>query len=181
MTPLQSTSYEVGEVTRNEAEQLFLENTALAYHILHKDFPTFAQSEDMKQEALLGLWRACISFDPSKGKFSTYAGCCILNAIRYALRGYQKQPETVSLNQPISEEGSTLEDLLEDPYPSVDEGLIDLVTFLKGLPERERKLIQCRLDGLTQNQISAEMGLSQTWCSRILKKMRQEYLKQEEY
>lgn len=175
-----STLCEVEDMKRTEAEQLFHKNIKLAYHVLHRNYPMFAQDEDMKQEALLGLWQACLTFNPRKAQFSTYAGCCILNQIRMAMRKDAKQPETVSLSTPLGEEGVTLEDMLEDPCPSIDEGLIDLRNYLAGLSEKERQIIQLNIQGLTQHQIGAKMGLSQTWCSRILKKLRQDYLKQEE-
>lgn len=165
---------------KTEAEKLFYRNTKLAYHVLHSNYPMFGQDEDMKQEALLGLWRACLTFNPDKGNFSTYAGCCILNQIRMAMRREAKQPDTVSLSTPLGEEGVTLEDMLEDPCPSIDEGLIDLKNYLGKLSEKELKIIQLNVKGLTQRQIGAEMGLSQTWCSRILKQLRQDYLEQED-
>lgn len=167
-------------MARNEAEQLFLKNTKLAHHVLHKNYPTFSQDEDFHQEALLGLWRACLTYDKNKGHFSTYAGCCILNQIRHAMRSYVKQPETVSLSHPVGEGGATLEDLIEDPCPRTNEGLIDLKAFLAGLPERELKLIQLSSAGLTQEEIGKQLGRSRAWCCNTLKRLQQDYLKQED-
>lgn len=163
-----------------DPEQLFLKNIKLAHRVLRSSYPTFGQNEDMQQEALLGLWKACLSYDPSKGRFSTYAWYCILNQIRYALRAYKKQPDTVSLNQPTGKDGLTLADVLEDPSPGTSEALIDLKAFLAGLPERELKLIQLSAEGLTQAEIGKQLGRSRAWCCNTLKRLQQDYLKQED-
>ena len=165
---------------RTEAEQLFHNNIKLAHYVLHRNYPTFSQNEDMHQEALLGLWRACLTYDKNKGHFSTYAGQCILNQIRYVMRSLTKQPETVSLSHPVGDNGVTLEDLIEDPCPGTDEGLIDLRTFLEGLPQRELKLIQLSAAGLTQEEIGKQLGRSRAWCCRTLRRLQEDYLKQED-
>lgn len=165
---------------RIEAEQLFLENKNLAYHVLHRNYPSYGQNEDMQQEALLGLWKACLTYSSNKGQFSTYAGQCVLNQIRGALRGSVKHPETVSLNHPMGSAGATLEDLIEDHCPGTDEGLIDLKVFLAGLPERELKLIQLSIAGFTQEEIGKRLGRSRAWCCSTLKRLQQNYLKQED-
>lgn len=178
MTTSRSTLCEVGDMKKT-AEALFEENIKLAYGLLWKYYPTFAEDEDMQQEALLGLWRACTTYDSDKSKFSTYAGSCILNQIRGVLRKTVKQPEMVSLSSPVGEDGATLEDLLEDPCLTIDEGLIDLKDYIAGLTELEHKILRMRLQGLTQRQISLELSMSQPWCNRILVNLRKNYLKQE--
>ena len=88
-------------MTRNEQEQLFYNNLELAYFTLWKHYPTFAQDEDLKQEAVLGLWKACLTYDESKSKFSTYAVSCMLNKMKVWLRDRSKHPDTVSLSSPV--------------------------------------------------------------------------------
>lgn len=165
---------------KTDAEQLFHKNINLAYYILHKHYTLSAQDEDLKQEALLGLWKACMTFDPSKAQFSTYAIRCILNQINMYYRKESNKPLTVSLNAPVGEDGLTMEDVLEDPCPSIDEGLIDLKTYLAGLTDEERKIIQLNVEGFTQQQIGDKMGKSQAWCSHMLRRLRQNYQEQEE-
>lgn len=167
----QSTLCEVGEMTRNEQEQLFYKNLELAYFTLWKHYPTFAQDEDLKQEALLGLWQACLSYDQQKSMFSTYASHCIHNRLRVWFRERSKHPDTVSLNNLVSgyeEEGLTLEDTIEDPVPAIDEGYIDLKDFLASLSERDQKIVKLRMQGLTQKQIAQELGMTRVNCSMRL-------------
>lgn len=155
-------------MTRNEQEQLFHENLELAYFILWKHYPTFAQDEDLKQEALLGLWKACLSYDQQKSMFSTYASRCIHNRLRMWLRERSKHPDTVSINSPVAgygEEGPTLEDTIEDPVPAIDEDYINLKNFLASLSERDQKIVKLRMQGLTQEQIARELGMTRVNCS----------------
>lgn len=165
---------------KTDAEQLFYKNTNLAYYVLHKHYTLSAQDDDLKQEALLGLWKACMTFDSSKSRFSTYAVTCILNQLKLYFRKEAKQLQTISLSTTVGEEGLTIEDTLEDPCPSVDEKLIDLKSYIAGLTDEERKIIQLNIEGFTQQQIGDKMGKSQAWCSRMLRRLRQNYQEQEE-
>lgn len=174
----QSTLCEVGEMTRSEQEQLFHQWTEFAWFLLWRYFPQLALDEDIKQEALLGLWKACTTYDKDKSQFSTYAAQCILNQVRQVLRKRSYEPDIVSLSTPVGgyeEEGLTLESMIEDPVPSIDEGYIDLKDFLRGLNERDKKLIRLRLQGKTQKQIAQEMSLAQSYCSRLITKIWVDY------
>ena len=180
MTASQSTLCGVNEMMRHKAEQLFHENTKLAYYLLHVYYPASSQDEDLHQEALLGLWNACVTYDRSRSQFSTYAGRCILNQIRMELRKRLRQPDTVSLNAPVVEDGLPLEELLEDPCPDTDEDWFALKLFFEGLNEEQRKIIQYRAEGLTQKQIAEKFGRSKAWVSRTLKRLQEIYLRQED-
>ena len=163
---------------QTELEQLFYKNVELAYFVMWKHYPTFAKDEDLKQEALLGLWQACLSYDQQKSLFSTYASHCIHNRLRVWLRERSKHPDTVSLNSPVGgyeEEGLTLEDTIEDPVPSIDEGLIDLKNFLGSLRDRDQEMIKLRMQGLTQKQIAQELGMTRVNCSMRLTRIWAQY------
>lgn len=180
MTASQSTLCGVDEMMRHEAEQLFHRNTKLAHYLLHVYYPASSQDEDLHQEALLGLWNACVTYDKKKGKFSTYAGRCVLNQIRMELRKRAHKLDTVSLNTPVTDDGLTLENLIEDPCPDTDEDWFALKMFLEGLSETQRQIIRYKAEGLTQRQIAEKFGRSQTWVNRILKRLQEIYLKQED-
>lgn len=69
--------YSPGEDEISKATIRFRENIRLANHIASKfsePYDPAVSKDDIYQEAYLGLWRACIEFDESRGlKFSTYA------------------------------------------------------------------------------------------------------------
>ena len=44
------------------------------------------ETEDLKQEGLMGLYKACLLFDPEKASFSTFARVCMRSAVVDALR-----------------------------------------------------------------------------------------------
>lgn len=165
MTTSQSTSCGVESMDQKKAEVLFEDNQKLVYAILNKYYPTFAQDEDMQQEGMFGLWKACLTYDPSGYKFSTYAGTCILNQVRMAMRQQAKQPSTISLNTPILGEDKTvgeLGDLIEDPVPSIDVGYISWKEYFSKLKPTEQQIVNLKLQGYTFKQISQQLGMKQT-------------------
>ena len=94
------------------------------------------------------------------------------------LRKDCRQISAVSLEATIEgTEGLRLEDIVEEPVPSICIGFIVLKDFLKGLPEEQLQLVRMRYQGYTQDQISAQMGISQSHCSRTLKRLLKDYKK----
>lgn len=159
-----------------EPEELFEKNQKLVYSILWRKFPTFAKDEDIRQEAMLGLWKACLSWDPSKSKFSTYSTRCILNQIYMYFRKQAPLNQQISLNTPITGTTQiTLADMLEEPIPSIREEKIALKELFDGLSPREAQLIQAKLDGKTQAEIGDLLDIAQPTCSKILARIKVRY------
>lgn len=159
-----------------EPEQLFEQNQRLAYSVIWKIAPNFANDEDLKQEALLGLWKACLTWDPKKSQFSTYSVRCIRNQIYMYFRKQSKLSREISLDTPISgTEQITLADMLEDPIPSIRDEKLAVRDLLDGLSPREIELVQAKLDGKPQYEIGKLLGVSQSMCSRMLTKIRVRY------
>ena len=159
-----------------EPEKLFEDNTKLVYAMLWKRYPSVAHDEDIVLEAMIGLWKACLSYKEEKGKFSTYAGACILNSIRMAFRRISHQVPTVSINTPVQDaEGVTLADVIEDPNPILDEGYLALKDFIEELSPKDRALIQGKLEGKTQRRIARELGMNQATCSKHLTRIQVKY------
>lgn len=162
--------------TTNKALKLFEENQNLVYHVLNRYYPTYVKDEDLKQDALLGLWKACLTFDESKAKFSTYATQCIINSIRHTLRSRNKRPEIVSLDQPVGAEGSPpIAEVIEDPASQIDDGLICFKEFWKTLNRVERCCIKMSLEGYIQDDIAKTVGKSRSWVNKTLKTIQENY------
>lgn len=98
--------------------------------------------------------------------------------VRDALRA-QGCFQPVSLDKPVGEDGgSVLGDLLaggaaddNDDFDSAEARVV-LRPALRDLTERERRLIHLRfVEGLTQTEIAAELGVTQTQVSRLLSKL----------
>lgn len=159
-----------------EPEELFEKNQKLVHSILWRKFPAFARDEDIRQEAMLGLWKACLSWDSSKSKFSTYSTRCILNQIYMYFRKQAPLSQQISLNTPITGTTQiTLADMLEEPIPSIREEKIAIKELFEGLSPREAQLIQAKLDGKTQAEIGDLLDIAQPTCSKILAKIRVRY------
>lgn len=65
---------------------LFEKNIDLVYYMISRYYPLNIQDEDVIQNGMIGLWKACITYYESLNMFSTYASRCILNEIRMYFR-----------------------------------------------------------------------------------------------
>lgn len=141
--------------------------------------------DDLHQIGVIGLIKGIDTFDSTKGlKLSPYLTICIKNEIAMFFRITKKAPTTVSLSDPLpnskSEDNKTMESVIPDDYDFIseieDKDLMDLlINVVESLPEEERKIIKYYF-GLgcpkkTQQEISAELGISQTHVCRKLKKI----------
>jgi len=155
--------------------ELFRKNTKLAYYTLHRYIPKYSQDEDMKQVALLGLWKACLTFDERRNcRFSTYAMKCILNQVNQEFR--KTRVPTISIETPISDDGLTLGDILVDTKTEVeDTTAADFSKFINYLSEVDKKIIKYLLLGLRQREIAKILHIKQPSVSRHIKSIKKRY------
>lgn len=165
-------------------ERLFEQNQGLAHQQVHqwqKSFPQYLW-DDLESVALLGLWKSCLKFDPSRGfAFSTFAVRVIINELNMFYRAEKRRGALNDLNISLQAEikaGNpgddplTLENIL-----GVDEegfGMLELNETLGHLLDsRERKVIALKhYYGFDQRSIAESIGYSQAHVSRILSKVR---------
>lgn len=83
---------------QSDLDDLIIKNIPLAYHIIHKEYPTYSKDEDVIQSAMVGLCKAANKFDPDRGKFSTYASRVIKSEIARELRLRRNDSQNVSLD-----------------------------------------------------------------------------------
>ena len=132
-----------------------------------------------------------------KIKLATYASRCIENEILMHIRKTNNQRTEVSLDEPINMDGDGNELLLSDIL-GTDEDMIlrpleddvDLRVLrqaLRELPDREREIVLMRygLEGrreLTQKEVAQKMGISQSYISRlekrIMQRLKKEFMRQ---
>lgn len=158
-----------------EKLDLFEKNTRFAYWCVQRYFPTLSGDEDVVQEALIGLWKACCNYDPGRGAFPTIAYHCIKNQILMLIRRRKSWTPglTVSLDDPIPDNpdlsyGDMLGSLENDPC-GTDRFLIE---YLDSIPEKNKTVLFLAAKGFTQKEIGEKVGLSKSYCSRILTKYR---------
>lgn len=171
----------------NARNMLIEHNLRLVVYIAKKFDNTNIDIEDLTSVGAIGLIKAVNSYDSTKQiKLATYAARCIENEILMYLRKSAKYRGDISLDEPLNVdwEGNTL--LLSDIL-GTDEDMIFQETekaqeleLIKEctdkLPEREKQIIKMRFGILgtqkrTQKEIAELMGISQSYISRIEKKV----------
>lgn len=182
-----------------QARQLLVEhNLRLVVYIARRFENTGIHLEDLISIGSIGLIKAIGTYKLDKKiKLATYASRCIENEILMYIRKTANQKAEVSLDEPInmdcdgnelllSDILGTEEDLIFRPLEE-DVDLCVLRQALKELPERDRQIVGLRfgLEGhreLTQKEVAQQMGISQSYISRlekrILQKLKKEFLRQ---
>ena len=137
--------------------------------------------EDIKQVALLGLWKGILTFD-NKRNFSTYACTCIINEINYYLRKKRKNNKNISIETKIGEK-IKLSDILRDKKDEfyLSEMKIEIRNNMKNLTKKEQIVLIGILNGKTQKEIGKELGLTQASISRIFKRIKEKLYSKDEY
>ena len=181
------------------ARQALVEhNLRLVVYIARRFENTGTSLEDLISIGTIGLMKAIGTYRMEKNiKLATYASRCIENEILMHIRKISNQKAEISLDEPINQDGDGNELLLSDILGTGEdeifaplEAAADLTALrqaLGELPGRERELIGMRygLDGqkeLTQKEIAQKLGISQSYISRlekkILGKLRREFQRQ---
>ncbi len=162
-------------------------NLRLVIYIARKFDNTGADSDDLVSVGTIGLIKAINSFRPDKNiKLATYASRCIENEILMYLRRLARLRSEVSFDEPLNTDWEGNELLLSDVlgtdsdvvYKDVETGVEKqlLRDALRKLPEREQKIMCLRfgLDGrdeMTQKDVADLLGISQSYISRLEKKI----------
>ncbi len=167
--------------------ELTLRNMRLVAHVAKKYQNAGEDMEDLISIGTIGLIKAIATYKEDYGsRLATYAARCIDNELLMYFRSKKKVSREVSLYEPIGtdKEGNQIHllDVVETEEPDVVEQMeqerqIEKVLKLvpKVLNERELFIIVNRygLYGnkpMTQREISADIGISRSYVSRIEKK-----------
>lgn len=177
--------------------RLIEHNLRLVVYIARKFDNTQVGIEDLISIGTIGLIKAVNTFNVDKKiKLATYASRCIENEILMYLRRTSKLKLEVSFDEPLNIDWDGNELLLSDILGTDDdivsrdiEDEVDrqlLYQALSQLSKREQQIMQLRF-GLnnkapcTQKQVADLMGISQSYISRlekrILKRLQREMLK----
>lgn len=156
-------------------EEIFEKNIMIAYKIANRyRINYFEEIEDIKQIALMELWRCIVNWDHVHA-LTTYAYICIPTKINMYLRKVKKHRDNnLSINTNISifndETVLTLEDTIENEIDCIDFLIDDLdaqgVLNKIYLTDEERYLIELRMRGLSQHKCAKIMKKSQPQISR---------------
>ena len=168
-------------------DELIKHNLRLVVYIARKIDNTGVDLDDLISVGTIGLIKAVNTFNSDKNiKLATYASRCIENEILMHLRKVSKIKGEISLDEPLNVdyEGNKLllSDILgTDPeivYKNSEEGEERkiLKSALEKLTLREKQIMNMRfgLDGeeeFTQKEVADILGISQSYISRLEKKI----------
>ena len=169
-------------------------NLRLVSHILKKYYVQAADQDDLISIGTIGLIKAVGTYQPARSiKLATYASRCIENEILMYLRKTSSQKTELSFDEPLNTDWDGNELLLSDilgtdgdlvmrPIEAdVDRQL--LRQALEKLDERERTIITLRFglgggEEQTQKEVADRMGISQSYISRLEKRIIQRLKKE---
>lgn len=168
-------------------DALIEHNLRLVVYIARKFENTGVDPDDLVSVGTIGLIKAVNSFDFEKNiKLATYASRCIENEILMHLRRTVKIKSEVSFDEPLNTDQDGNELLLSDVmgtdgdtvYKKIENGVENelLKKALDKLNSREQEIIKMRygLSGdeeLTQREVADKLNISQSYISRLEKKI----------
>jgi len=168
-------------------ETLIVHNLRLVVYIAKKFESTGVGVEDLVSIGTIGLIKAVNTFRPNKNiKLATYASRCIENEILMYLRKSVQYKNELSIDEPLNIDYDGNELLLSDII-GTDEDIVNrgieseaeremLRTAVSSLGKREREIMEMRfglIDGKekTQKEVAELIGISQSYISRLEKKI----------
>ena len=180
----------LGTEDAKAARSLLIEhNLRLVVYIAKKFDNTCVGVEDLISIGTIGLIKAINTFNPEKNiKLATYASRCIENEILMYLRRNNKTRMEVSIDEPLNVDWDGNELLLSDIL-GTDEDVIYrdledetekqlLLSAISRLTPREQQIVELRYglqneEGteMTQKEVADLMGISQSYISRLEKKI----------
>lgn len=178
----------ISNLKDEKARQTLIEhNLRLVVYISKKFENTGVSLEDLTSIGTIGLIKAVNSFNQEKAiKLATYASRCIENEILMHLRKISNQRNDVSLDEPLSMDGDGNELLLSDIlgtdgdiiHKAIEKKLEKevLIAAISKLTKREQLIISLRFgifgaEEKTQKEVADMMGISQSYISRLEKKI----------
>ncbi len=168
-------------------EMLIVHNLRLVVYIAKKFDQSIPNMEDLISIGTIGLIKAVGSFNPDKNiKFATYATRCIENEILMHLRktGQHRQETSIDEALNVDADGNELllsdvlvteQDIVGKQLENADEKNT-LLLAVKRLPDKERVIIEMRFglfgnEERTQKEVADTLGISQSYISRLEKKI----------
>ena len=191
----------IEEKDNDSRSKLIEHNLRLVVYIAKKFDNTGVGVEDLISIGTIGLIKGINTFNPTKNiKLATYASRCIEHEILMSLRKNSKTKMEVSIDEPLNVDWDGNELLLSDIL-GTDEDIISkdieneverklLYKAIEKLNNREKIIVQMRYglnnineDEMTQKEVADSLGISQSYISRlekkIIKRLKKEIVKYE--
>lgn len=177
----------VGKDDKQSRDMLIVHNLRLVVYIARKFDSVNTNIEDLISIGTIGLIKAVNTFCPERNiKLATYASRCIENEILMFLRKSSTWRHEISIDEPLNIDWDGNELLLSDVLGSdgdeIGRGVEQedekqlLNNFVKGLPVREKQIMEMRFgmngyEEYTQKEVADTLGISQSYISRLEKRI----------
>ncbi len=176
------------DMNSEEKRAILIErNLRLVVYISKRFENTGVNIEELVSIGAVGLIKAIETYQPEKNiKLATYASRCIENEILMFIRKNANARREISFDEPLNTDWDGNELLLSDTLGS-DPDIVSrdleereereiLMRAVSHLGERERMIIELRYglggrDELTQKEVADMLGISQSYISRLEKKI----------
>lgn len=172
---------------KNSRDKLIIHNLRLVVYIARKFDTANTGIEDLISIGTIGLIKAVNTFCPERNiKLATYASRCIENEILMFLRKNSAQKNEISIDEPLNIDWDGNELLLSDVLGSdsdevgrgveLEDERSLLNSFVKQLPPREKQIMEMRFgmngyNEYTQKEVADTLGISQSYISRLEKRI----------
>lgn len=170
-----------------DKEKLIVHNLRLVVYIARKFDNSQSSVEDLISIGTIGLIKAVNTFCPDRNiKLATYASRCIENEILMYLRKISNLKNEISIDEPLNTDWDGNELLLSDVLGSdgsevsvnieQEDERVQLLSFVNELPPREKQIMQmrfgmCGYKEYTQREVADTLGISQSYISRLEKRI----------
>lgn len=178
---------EGGEIDEEGRDRLVEHNLRLVVYIAKRFENTGINIEDLVSIGTIGLIKAINTFCPDKNiKLATYASRCIENEILMYIRKISSRRSEISIDEPLNVDWDGNELLLSDVLGNEEDSVSYeleqqeerqvIRNAVATLDPREREIIEMRFglggrEELTQKEVAEKLGISQSYISRLEKKI----------
>ena len=175
------------ENTNTARDTLIVHNLRLVVYIARKFDSVGISVEDLISIGTIGLIKAVNTFCSDRNiKLATYASRCIENEILMYLRKISTQKNEISIDEPLNIDWDGNELLLSDVLGSdgdevsrgveLEDERYQLNGFVNKLPAREKQIMEMRFgmngyNEYTQKEVADTLGISQSYISRLEKRI----------
>ena len=132
--------------------------------MVSNSFVVGLDKDDLAQELRIALVKAARAFDSSKGTiFHTYLHTSLVNTIRTLITKAQRRPIAKSIDLTYGTSNSVPREIssaMIEPSNYMDEVDANLWVSSKGLTEPEKLFLELKLEGLTMEEITEDLGES---------------------
>jgi len=132
--------------------------------MVSNSFVVGMDKDDLAQELRIALVKAARAFDSSKGTiFHTYLHTSLVNTIRTLITKAQRRPIAKSIDLTYGTSNSVPREIssaMIEPSNYMDEVDANLWVSSKGLTEPEKLFLELKLEGLTMEEITEDLGES---------------------